>query len=1080
MSDDARLRIEVDAQPVAKAGVSLKQLEEAAKKAEAATSNLEAGTRKTGVSIAEFAAKASKAAGTTGDLKAQTDSMVRSMGGAQALLAKAQGAHIASANAARLQSYELVNLGRQMSDVATMAALGAGPFQILASQGLQVADVFVQARSRGVGLVDAFRQIAGGAVSTATRFAPLIAGGAAFAGLAYGVAAVADEMRKTAEAARALEASTAAARTEIDVARDAMQRASAGTKILQEDTFGAALGIKSFAGEIGDAAAKLYDFAAAAKTASVNALLAKQATLRSNLTDLERRLPEQRRRDPFGYKGSISKEVDAGFGYLAGEIANLYTGGESDDRLRAQVNAARAALEDLKRTTKDVMGADLAGWADEGRAAMTGLSGSTNLAKTNLEAATAAALAFIANLKGQREVVGTTDADLRALEVRRAAAAAPTATLAEQIRANARALTEEAQAAAAAAYALEQRDEQTRKRLMANWTGQFADVVAGTTVTDFQSLPWAPDLETATDRLLNAYDQTSNVLFDMAGSLRAGDWSGFVRAMGSFKDILKGWKSQSTEGKIGSIASLMQGAGQMIGGKGGAALMGAGMGAGAAVAGLAGASQLGLLSVAAVTGPVGWAVAGIGALAGAIFGLSGASKAAKKAEEERRKAIEDLNRAATKQGFDIWIERLKLMGQATAAQTITREQEMLGVDPRNQEAMGELYKLQDARAQQDMQLRLLQAQGKAAEALAITRRRELDVTTDALKPILQLIYAAEDAASALAIDQATYAASIERVTEAQSRANEVYRASVAEIEQTRDKFKGLADTLRSAREGLTGAAGSSDAFWSTASAARLGDTDAMARLAGLAGPQADLIRSTARNSLEEARGIAAIAGALGAAEATATRQVSAAERQLEELRRLGEGWVTLDATTATGLEAVRAEIANLSAAFGLKAAAAPGAMGFYGVPENKDVNMALERATGYSGGFGQGGFQAYITSDAGAAYRDEARRILESYGQGNRIQGFASGGVHTGGARIVGERGPELEITGPSRIYSASQTKAMLRSDNSDVVAAINRLEERMARIEKSAHQTERNTRSTKDVLEASAYGHNPLTTVAA
>jgi hypothetical protein len=30
-----------------------------------------------------------------------------------------------------------------------------------------------------------------------------------------------------------------------------------------------------------------------------------------------------------------------------------------------------------------------------------------------------------------------------------------------------------------------------------------------------------------------------------------------------------------------------------------------------------------------------------------------------------------------------------------------------------------------------------------------------------------------------------------------------------------------------------------------------------------------------------------------------------------------------------------------------------------------------------------------------------------------------------GGARIVGERGPELEITGPSRIVNNSDTKAM-------------------------------------------------------
>ena len=42
------------------------------------------------------------------------------------------------------------------------------------------------------------------------------------------------------------------------------------------------------------------------------------------------------------------------------------------------------------------------------------------------------------------------------------------------------------------------------------------------------------------------------------------------------------------------------------------------------------------------------------------------------------------------------------------------------------------------------------------------------------------------------------------------------------------------------------------------------------------------------------------------------------------------------------------------------------------------------------------------------------------------LLGFASGGMHRGGARIVGERGPELEVTGPSRIYSNADTRRLL------------------------------------------------------
>ncbi|MEJ1933988.1 hypothetical protein WDZ92_27645 [Nostoc sp. NIES-2111] len=43
------------------------------------------------------------------------------------------------------------------------------------------------------------------------------------------------------------------------------------------------------------------------------------------------------------------------------------------------------------------------------------------------------------------------------------------------------------------------------------------------------------------------------------------------------------------------------------------------------------------------------------------------------------------------------------------------------------------------------------------------------------------------------------------------------------------------------------------------------------------------------------------------------------------------------------------------------------------------------------------------------------------------IPGFATGGDFSGGLRIVGENGPELEATGPARIFNADQTQQILR-----------------------------------------------------
>lgn len=51
---------------------------------------------------------------------------------------------------------------------------------------------------------------------------------------------------------------------------------------------------------------------------------------------------------------------------------------------------------------------------------------------------------------------------------------------------------------------------------------------------------------------------------------------------------------------------------------------------------------------------------------------------------------------------------------------------------------------------------------------------------------------------------------------------------------------------------------------------------------------------------------------------------------------------------------------------------------------------------------------------------------------------FADGGDHTGGLRLVGERGPELEATGPSRIFNAQQTRDILGGQGAGAVQITN------------------------------------------
>ena len=66
---------------------------------------------------------------------------------------------------------------------------------------------------------------------------------------------------------------------------------------------------------------------------------------------------------------------------------------------------------------------------------------------------------------------------------------------------------------------------------------------------------------------------------------------------------------------------------------------------------------------------------------------------------------------------------------------------------------------------------------------------------------------------------------------------------------------------------------------------------------------------------------------------------------------------------------------------------------------------------------------------------------------------FAEGGIHTGGMRIVGERGPELEMTGPSAIMSYNDLMQSLKSSG-DVAAEIGNLRAEIRGLRQEARST--------------------------
>jgi hypothetical protein len=103
------------------------------------------------------------------------------------------------------------------------------------------------------------------------------------------------------------------------------------------------------------------------------------------------------------------------------------------------------------------------------------------------------------------------------------------------------------------------------------------------------------------------------------------------------------------------------------------------------------------------------------------------------------------------------------------------------------------------------------------------------------------------------------------------------------------------------------------------------------------------------------------------------------------------------------------------------------------------------------------------------------------------VPGFAAGGDFGGGLRIVGENGPELEATGPSRIFNAQQTSSLLgriaqpSENNAALLAEIKALRQEVSQLRQnnSAENVAqvKQQQSLNGMLERVIYGGDAIQT---
>ena len=416
--------------------------------------------------------------------------------------------------------------------------------------------------------------------------------------------------------------------------------------------------------------------------------------------------------------------------------------------------------------------------------------------------------------------------------------------------------------------------------------------------------------------------------------------------------------------------------------------------------------------------------------------------------------------AASQQRYDLTTRLLQLQGNEEELLRRSREREMEATHELNRELLQTIYSIEDLQA----------ASARANQAVVIANQGVADANqavADATASLRQAIDAEKGRI------QASFASLISGLTERLDVANEA-------MDKSRSIYEMLSGALSSRQVGgdsaFAGRRSSSLAFL------RGGDFKDEQKLENalnvvaepseqLFGSFVDYARDFGRTSaiIDDAKSIARVQldadekqvlllqKRIDNAKASEEAQLAALDRQFDALTNVNSSVLSVkDAIGALGA-AMRAQAAAVqaqaraaavAAAAGAAAAArATAAATAAATAGNSGTDTSTTSRTDTSttsrtdtvvnttptlpklgssdittGSTGEASFYSVGGRNFGTS--SQARNFIAAQ---NDIRGYAQGGYHTGGMRMVGERGPELEATGPARIFSHNQTSSMFK-----------------------------------------------------
>lgn len=411
------------------------------------------------------------------------------------------------------------------------------------------------------------------------------------------------------------------------------------------------------------------------------------------------------------------------------------------------------------------------------------------------------------------------------------------------------------------------------------------------------------------------------------------------------------------------------------------------------------------------------------------------------------------------------------------------------------ETMNEL--LEAVNQRMELQNRLDTLLGNNAAVLARQREAELAAMHELNRPLAQAIYGLEDAQAAVTNAFAGLRAAIDKVV---SDLREKLTVANEAVNRSRSIFNQLESALsgRYVSSGISQMFSRREGALSFIRGGDFSDEKKLEEALKVVGePTEDLYGSFEEYAREFYTTSNVIEGAKKVAEAQLTegeKQVALLEKQIADAEAQYQTQVDqynallgIDTSVKSVTEAIgtlRGAIEALAAAQSAAkaAAAAGGGGGASSGGAGAGVQAANEAGQKILGQLGQSGIAERATDGAkfqridirgsqqlldvarslgvqtsglsGAQIQQaisNAGNIGVGMDSATRAKRFAMGGYHTGGLRMVGERGPELEATGPSRIFSHNQTAGMFKDP--ELKDAVRGLREEVAGLRSEQRQ---------------------------